>query len=260
MVITSASNEQVKRVKKLIKSARERKEAGLFIVEGIRMVREIPDADIETLYVAQSSVAKFETTLAKFGKVEPIIVADSVFDSMSDTNTPQGIMALVRMRTYSLEDVLGETPFVLVADRLQDPGNLGTIIRTAEGAGATGIILSKDSVDIYNPKVIRSTMGSVFRVPIYVSDDLVLDIDRLLAKNITVYAAHLSGNQFYDNDYTKGCAFLIGNEGNGLSDEVSAKADSLLRIPMMGGVESLNAATSTAVICYEVLRQRYLKK
>lgn len=260
MVITSASNEQVKRIKKLIKSAKERREAGLYIVEGIRMVKEIPPADVDAIYIAESAETKFQEVLARFAGVEPVIVKDNVFESMSDTNTPQGIMALVRMHTYKLSDVLGDNPFVLIAEHLQDPGNMGTILRTAEGASATGVILSSDSVDIYNPKVIRSTMGSIFRVPVYVSNDLAADIDLLRDKDITVYAAHLSGTQFYDNDYTTGCAFLIGNEGNGLSDAISAKANSLLRIPMMGGVESLNAATSTAVICYEVLRQRYFSK
>lgn len=260
MIITSAANEQIKRVKKLIKSSKERREEGLYVVEGIRMVHEIPSQDVDSIYVAESAMAKFQTVLAQFRAVEPIAVKDHVFDSMSDTNTPQGIMALVRMQNYKLQDVLGEIPFVLIVEHLQDPGNMGTIIRTAEGAGATGVIISSDSVDIYNPKVIRSTMGSVFRVPIYVSNDLKKDIDRIRGKDITVYAAHLNGRQFYDNDYTKGSAFLIGNEGNGLSDEISAKANSLLKIPMMGSVESLNAATSTAVICYEVLRQRFFSK
>lgn len=260
MVITSTSNEQIKKVKKLIKSAKERREAGLYIVEGIRMVKEIPPSDVEAIYIAESAQAKFADVLNKFSNTEPVIVKDNVFEGMSDTNTPQGIMALIKMHTYTISDVLGGKPFILIAEHLQDPGNLGTIIRTAEGAGATGVILSADSVDIYNPKVIRSTMGSVFRVPIYVSSDLAADIDILRSKDITIYAAHLSGKQFYDNDYTTGCAFLIGNEGNGLSDEISAKANSLLKIPMMGSVESLNAATSTAVICYEVLRQRFFSK
>ena len=142
------------------------------------------------------------------------------------------------------------------AYHLQDPGNMGTIIRTAEGAGATGVIISSDSVDIYNPKVIRSTMGSVFRVPIYVSNDLKKDIDRIRGKDITVYAAHLNGRQFYDNDYTKGSAFLIGNEGNGLRKETADAADIYVRIPMCGKVESLNAAIASSVLMFEAARQR----
>lgn len=120
----------------------------------------------------------------------------------------------------------------------------------------TGIILSADTVDIYNPKVIRSTMGSIFRMPIAVAEDLAATIDRVKTRGIPVYGAHLDGATFYEKDFTGGCAFLIGNEGNGLSDEISAKADDLIRIPMCGQVESLNAAISTAVIAYEVLRQR----
>lgn len=129
-------------------------------------------------------------------------------------------------------------------------------MRTAEAAGATGIVLSSDSVDVYNPKVVRSTMGSIFRVPVYVSENLAADIDVIKEKGVTIYGAHLKGQDFYDKDFTKSCGFLIGNEGKGLSEEISGKTDDLLKIPMKGKVESLNAATSVAVISYEVLRQR----
>lgn len=260
MVITSAANEQVKKICKLVKSSGERRKLGLYVVEGIRMVKEIPAEDIQAIYVASGSEEKFASVFTKLKNVEPIVVADRVFEKMSDTNTPQGILALVRMKTYTIKDILGKTPFVLIAEKLQDPGNLGTMIRTAEGSGATGVMLSSDCVDLYNPKVIRSTMGSLFRVPVYVSNNLLEDIDTLKKQNITIYGAHLSGKEFYDKNYSKGCGFLIGNEGNGLSDAVSAKADDLIKIPMMGGVESLNAAISTAVISYEVLRQRFYKK
>lgn len=259
MIIASASNDRIKEVKKLIKSAKERREQGIYIVEGIRMVREIPVSDVVTLFVAESSESKFKEVLAEFSSAEIITVRDSVFDSMSDTNTPQGILALVRMKTQNFDGILGtgeENPFVFIVEKLQDPGNLGTILRTAEGAGATGVMMSNDSVDLYNPKVIRSTMGSVFRVPVYISENIILDVEQLQAKGVNVYGAHLKGNTFYEKDFTKGCAFLIGNEGNGLSEELSKKADDLIKIPMKGKVESLNAATSTAVIAYEVLRQR----
>lgn len=260
MIITSASNEQIKKIKKLVKSSKERQQTGLYVVEGIRMIRELKEEDVVAIYVAESEWERYRNMLAVFSNINPIVVKDCVFESMSDTNTPQGILALAKIRKYEWQDVLGEVPFVLIVEHLQDPGNMGTIIRTAEGAGVTGIILSDDSVDIYNPKVIRSTMGSIFRVPVYVSKDLSKDIDKIQGQGIPVYAAHLSGKQFYENAYQGGCAFLIGNEGNGLSDEISAKADSLIKIPMLGNVESLNAAMSTAVICYEVLRQRFFSK
>ena len=256
-MITSASNDKIKEIKKLIKSASRRRETGLYIVEGIRMVREIPAGAIRTLYVAESMTDKF-ADICNQTHADVEIVRDSVFQSMSDTNTPQGILAEVYQTSRTEEDLFAGNvePFLLIIERLQDPGNLGTIIRTAEGAGVNGIILSADTVDMYNPKVIRSTMGSVFRMPIVVADDLVAAIDRVKTRGIPVYGAHLNGAAFYEKDFSGGCAFLIGNEGNGMSDEISAKADDLIRIPMCGQVESLNAAISTAVIAYEVLRQR----
>lgn len=240
-----------------MKSASLRREKGLYIVEGIRMVREIPADTIRKLYIAESMADKF-ADVCKEKNAEVEIVRDSVFQSMSGTNTPQGILAEVYQKQTTEEELFTRDtePFLLIIERLQDPGNLGTIIRTAEGAGVTGIILSSDSVDIYNPKVIRSTMGSVFRMPVFVTENLTDTIDRIKKRGIPVYGAHLDGDTFYEKNFTGKCAFLIGNEGNGLSDEISAKADDLIRIPMCGQVESLNAAVSTAVIAYEVLRQR----
>ena len=146
---------------------------------------------------------------------------------------------------------------MIVLNRLQDPGNLGTILRTAEGAGVTGILLDQECVDIYNPKTIRSTMGSIFRMPFYYSQDLKKDIGRLKDKGICIYAAHLNGRQDYDEaDYTKPCAFLIGNEGNGLDEEIAQQADTYIKIPMKGRVESLNAAIASSVLMFEAARQR----
>lgn len=260
MVIASASNDRIKDVKKLIKSSSYRREKGLYVVEGIRMFREIPKEDIAKVYVSENAYSKYKAEIISIVNEEDItFVAEHVFSTMSDTNTPQGVMAVVKMREVTLEHVMdAHKKFLLIAERLQDPGNLGTIIRTAEGAGATGIILSRDCVDVYNPKVIRSTMGSIFRVPVYVSSDLVKDIDRLKDAGICIFGAHLNGKEFYDEDFTKSCGFLIGNEGNGLSKDISNQADRLIKIPMCGKVESLNAATSVAVISYEVLRQRRL--
>lgn len=255
MIITSASNDKIKDVKKLVKSSKERYEQSVYIVEGIRMFREIPDNDIVAVYVSESFYLN-NTDLVDCCGVEVCVVSDKVFNGISDTGTPQGIMAIVKMNKWSLDDVLGEDTFVIIAERLQDPGNLGTIMRTAEAAGATGIILSSDSVDVYNPKVVRSTMGSIFRVPVYVSEDLAIDIDKIKEKGVIIYGAHLKGQDFYDKDFKNSCGFLVGNEGKGLSDEISSKADDLIKIPMKGKVESLNVATSVAVISYEVLRQR----
>lgn len=261
MLITSASNDRVKEIKKLMKSPGERREKQLYAVEGIRMFREIPARMLDSIFVAQGCAKQYAEELERYPDIEPVLVADSVFRGMSDTGSPQGIMALVRMETCTLESICAaKNPFLLIVERLQDPGNLGTIIRTAEGAGVTGIVVSSDSVDLYNPKVVRSTMGSIFRVPVYVSGQLAEDVDFLKRRGITIYGAHLDGDNLYDTGLTEACGFLIGNEGNGLSDAVAAAADKLIKIPMMGGVESLNAAVSTAVIAYEILRQRKFKK
>ena len=257
MIITSTSNERIKDIKKIIKSSKERYERGLFVVEGIRMFKEIPAERIDSIYVSESGWDKYSDIINEYN-LEPNIVSDKIFAGISDTSTPQGILSLVRMYTYALEDVMGENSFIIIGEKIQDPGNLGTIIRTAEGAGVTGIVLSDDSVDIYNPKVVRSTMGSIFRLPIYISHNLNSDIDLLKEKQIVIYGAHLDGEDFYKCDFKGSCGFLVGNEGNGLSKDIALKADKLVKIPMNGKVESLNVAISTAVISYEVLRQRIM--
>jgi TrmH family RNA methyltransferase len=147
-------------------------------------------------------------------------------------------------------------PLLIALENLQDPGNLGTIIRTAEGAGVTGVIMSKDTVDIYNPKVVRSTMGSIFRIPFCYVEDFVEEMKRLNDSGIVTFSAHLQGTSFYDQNYRKPTAFVIGNEGNGLTDAVSGVTCQKISIPMMGQVESLNAATAATVLMYEAMRQR----
>ena len=148
-------------------------------------------------------------------------------------------------------------PGMLLLDGIQDPGNLGTMMRTAEAAGVDGVIMSRDTVDIYNPKTIRSTMGSIYRVPFLYTDDLLADMEKLHEKGIVTYAAHLKGKGYYDEVSYKGpTAFLIGNEGNGLSDEISEKAKQYIKIPMEGQLESLNAAVAAAILMYEAAAQR----
>lgn len=146
--------------------------------------------------------------------------------------------------------------FILL-ENLQDPGNLGTIFRTGEGAGVDGIIMGGQTADIYNPKTIRSTMGSVYRVPFLYTDDICGAIRTLQEHGVSVYAAHLKADKYYDEyDYRGNSAFLIGNEGNGLSKEAAGCADAYLKIPMKGNVESLNAAVASSILLYEAYRQR----
>ena len=247
------------------KKRKARDEEGVYIVEGIRMYREAPRAQVREVYVSEQFYSRYgeELGLSAWGR-QMEILSDHVFSHVSDTKTPQGILAIVKRLNYTMNDLMQvknqKAPHLVVLDNLQDPGNLGTIFRTAEAAGVTGILLSKDCVDVYNPKVIRSTMGAVFRMPFLYVEDLPEKIKELQKKSIKTYAAHLRGENAYDEeDYTTGCAFLIGNEGNGLRDEVADCADCLIRIPMEGEAESLNAAVAAAVLMFEAGRQRRKK-
>ena len=260
-MITSTANVKVKRLVALQKKKRLREEEGIFLAEGLRMFREVPPERMSEVYVSESFYIKEKDTLKSVLEgtgIRAEIFSDQVFDYVSDTKTPQGVLCAVRRKAYSLEEMLsGGCPFLLVLDNLQDPGNVGTIIRTAEGAGVTGIILSCDSADIYNPKTIRSTMGSVYRVPFCYEESIPDVLDMLKEAGVTAFAAHLEGKCDYDEaDYRKPCAFLIGNEGNGLRRETAQKAEEYIRIPMLGRVESLNAAAAAAVLMFEAARQR----
>lgn len=268
-MITSTSNQQMKQVSLLLKKAKERKTTKNFVVEGPRMVVEAPVEALKAVYVSESFeknpenkslLAELKEKCEKSTAIYEV-VADNVFKSVSDTQTPQGIMAVVAMPEYTLEQLLnGDKTHLLLLESIQDPGNLGTMVRTGEGAGVTGIIMNKTTVDLFNPKTIRSTMGSIYRVPFYVTEDLSQTMKELQNQGISLYAAHLKGEHAYDEeDYTKACGFLIGNEGNGLSDEIANLADTYIKIPMEGHVESLNAAISATLLMYETNRQRRKK-
>lgn len=250
-MISSTSNRKIKDVIMLTKKASFRKEKGLFVVEGIKMFSEIPDDELTEAYVSESFYNTCPAEIkVRLRRVMHEVVTDTVYAYMSDTKTPQGIMAVVRMKKY---DRLSGDAF-LILDRIQDPGNMGTVMRTAEAAGIDGILMNNETVDIYNPKVVRSTMGSIFRVPFMYTDDLCGAIKELKA---TVFAAHLNGENDYDReDYSGPTAFIIGNESAGISDEVAACADKLIRIPMKGEVESLNAGVAASVLMFEMARQR----
>lgn len=260
-MITSTSNAKIKRIVQLRKKKKARDAEGVFLVEGIRMFREIPEKLLQEIYISESCEGKEGKEIRRRASacgIRPELVSDGVFSHLSDTQTPQGILCVVRQLSYSLEEVAdAPCPHMLVLDRLQDPGNVGTILRTAEGAGVTGILLDGECADIYNPKTIRSTMGSIFRMPFYYIQDLEEGIRYLKKRGICTYAAHLEGKRAYDEeDYRKPCAFLIGNEGNGLRPEIADLADTYIRIPMAGEVESLNAAIASAVLMFEAGRQR----
>lgn len=256
-MITSVSNPQMKRIKELLNKSRQRKKEKCFVAEGIRMVAETPADRLEKIYVSESFFRQ-PPDLRGLDLSQAMIVDDQVFKQISDTQSPQGIMAIVHQKENSLEAILQHPDALLLfLENIQDPGNLGTMMRTAEGAGVTGIIMSRETVDIYNPKTIRATMGSLYRMPFVYVDDFCETIRMAKEKGIRLYAAHLKGQNAYDGEnYRQPSGFLIGNEGNGLSKEAADSATDYIRIPMGGKLESLNAAVAAAILMYEANRQR----
>lgn len=253
-MITSISNPRVRQVIQWQTKSKERRRDKVFVAEGPKMYLEAPQELIREVYISES----FRKQMDNFSCVDCETVSDEVFARMSDTQTPQGILAVVSQPEYELNQLLKQKdPLFVILENLQDPGNLGTILRTGEGAGVTGVILSEGSVDIFNPKVIRATMGSVYRVPFLYEADLLQTLEALHGAGVRTYAAHLRGETYYDSfSFREPTAFLIGNEGNGLTKALSDAASSYLKIPMEGKLESLNAAVAASLLMYEAHRQR----
>lgn len=262
-MITSSANTKIKQVTQWQAKAKERRKDRIFVAEGIKMYEEAPLKSIVEVYLSQSMEEKvaegfYSELREKLQTTGYEVVIDPLFRKMSDTQTPQGILTVARQPQYELEELLQQPdPLFMVLEGLQDPGNLGTIFRTGEGAGITGVIMSDQTVDLFNPKTIRATMGSVYRVPFAYTTDIGELIEELHKRKIRTYAAHLKGNACYSKcSFREPTAFLIGNEGNGLSAEAADRAGSYLKIPMEGQVESLNAAVAAAILMYEAHRQR----
>ena len=277
-IISSKDNKKIKYIRSLLEKGSIRKKNRQFVVEGIKLVDEALEYGkvleivlAENLYkeIISENLSK-NVLLAENGKnitnyvkkANPTtIVSDTVFKTVSETISPQGVAAIVEMPEYRLleKDFLNQAYNkngkikLLILEDTADPGNLGTIMRTAEAAGVTGVIMSKGTVDIFNPKVVRSTMGSIFRLPFAYVEDLKETIKELKKSGISFYATHLKGEKSYKAiKYSDRSAILIGNEARGLSDEVADLADIYVIIPMQGKVESLNAAVAAALMMYEV--------
>lgn len=262
--ITSPANGRIKRLIQWNQKAKQRQKDNIFLVEGRKMFEEAPREWLLEVYFSESYYDKWSEQITQdiqkgyLKSDNCCIVVEDVFKKISDTVTPQGVLCVLQRPTYTLETLLSlENPMLILLEDLQDPGNLGTIVRTGEGAGISGVIASRDTVDIYNPKTVRATMGSIYRVPVLYVEDLIEVIKQLKEHKITTYAAHLRGKQEYDEcDYGRGTAFLIGNEGRGLKEETADCADEYLKIPMEGRVESLNASIAASLLMYEGKRQR----
>lgn len=272
IMITSLANGKIKRLITLQEKSRARNKERLFVAEGIKMFEEAPLKYLKEVYVSETLWRELEEERHRVlwkklnncmkQKIPVEQVSEEVFKKASDTRTPQGILFVMEQFSYAMEQLIkgakekqeagGRAPLFLLLEDIQDPGNLGTMIRTCEGAGADGVIMSRGTADIYNPKTIRSTMGSLYRVPFFYTQDLEGIIKLLQENQIKVYAAHLKGEKFFDEAvYEGGSAFLIGNEGNGLRTQTADLADSYLKIPMEGSLESLNAAVAAALLLYQ---------
>jgi TrmH family RNA methyltransferase len=255
--IQSKDNLLIKDIKKL-KEKKYRISSNMFLVEGFRFVEEAIDSDFEVMdiFISARGELKYENSSLK-NKIQSNTkvygISDSLFKSICDTEHPQGIIAVVRNKSVEIKYDQG---FYILADKIQDPGNMGTIIRTAHAAGALGVLITKGSVDIYNEKTLRATMGSIFKIPVLYDNDLSL-VKKLRNSGFKLVASSLDTDKnFYEVDLKEKVIISVGNEGNGISTEVYDLCDLKIKIPMPGGAESLNVAVAASIMMYEVVRQK----
>lgn len=261
-MITSTANNQIKLLSKLMKMSKARKEKKRFIAEGMKMTAEAIRLGIaEKIYVTTLGKEALQEIFAEEISCPIETVTEEVFSAITDTVSPQGVLALVKMPFYDINTIfLQKQANFLFLENIRDPGNLGTIFRTAECAGIKGIILSNGCADIYNPKVVRATMGTIFRMPFVYTREFFNIIAQAKRNGIQIFAAHLKGDRdFFKEDYRGKTAFIIGNEANGITEEVAKMADTLVKIPMEGHSESLNASIAAAIIMYEAYRQKKME-
>lgn len=261
--ISSGKNPVIKEIKAL-KEKKYRDQKGMYFIEGIRFVEEAlkERAEILTILVSDklndvNGGKEMLDKLATYHCNNVYTLSSKLFMEVTDTESPQGILAVLRKKPRTIDSIYDDKNFFVVLDSLQDPGNMGTIIRTADAAGVSGVIISKGCVDIYNPKVLRSTMGSLFHVPVCYSENILETLESMKKKGIRLCAAHLKGaKNYFELNYKDNIAIIIGNEANGISDSVADISDELVKIPMLGKSESLNASVAAGLLMYEVLKVR----
>jgi TrmH family RNA methyltransferase len=254
-IITSKDNEYIKEIKKL----QEKKYRDLykkFIVEGNRIIEDAikENANIETIVICEDCVKNLDKKLMyEIAKYNCLYVSEKVFNSLTDVTNPQGILAVVSINRNKNEiEYLDD--IIVVLDGIQDPGNLGTILRTVDSADLKQIIVSENTADCYNPKVVRSTMGGIFRVNVIKSDNLVKDLFEIKKQGFDVVVSSLDTEKsVYDIKFSKK-VIVIGNEANGVSKDIMEIADIKAKIPMLGKTESLNASVAAGIFIYEYVR------
>ncbi len=256
-VITSKDNEVVKDIRKL-KEKKFRDEKNQFIVEGIKLVAEAIEekTNIDSVVVCEDCVndgSIDKKLLYEIARFKCVYVTEKIFDTLTDVSNPQGILAVIN-RENQKNNIDYSQDFIVVLDGIQDPGNLGTILRTVDAAGLNQIILSKETADSFNPKVVRSTMGGIFRVNMIKSENLVDTLKGLQENGFEVVVTSLNtNNSIYSVNYNKK-VIVIGNEANGVSKEIQELADKKVKIPMLGKTESLNASVAAGIMIYEYVR------
>lgn len=254
-MITNPTDPAVKAVKRLAQRSR-RDDAGVFIIEGPQAVRELltfaPQSVVDVFYTA--AFAEKHGGIVQLAERSPATVdevTDKVLDAMADTVSPQGVIAVATLLSHSLSE-LDEVRLVAICDEIRDPGNAGTVIRAADAAGADAVILTGDSVDLHNPKLVRSSTGSIFHLPIIEHDDLADVVEWLMSRGVKILAAAADGESIPSVTATlaEPTAWLFGNEAHGLSDDARALADKVVSVPIYGKAESLNLATAASVCLY----------
>lgn len=262
-IITSKDNEIIKNIKKL-KEKKYRDLTNSYIVEGTKMIKEAieENAKIKRIVVCEDCLEDEGCTeqkiLYQIAKYDCVYVSSKIFSGLTDVVNPQGMLAIIE-KDSSEDEIKYTEDIIVVLDGIQDPGNLGTILRTVDSAGLSQIVLSKTSVDAYNPKVVRSTMGAIFRVKIIEAENLVETLKNMKKHKFKVVSTSLSGTKnIYDMDYEKK-VIVIGNEAKGVSDDILDVSDEKTKIPMLGKTESLNAGIATGVIVYEYVRRKINK-
>ncbi len=267
--ITSCANRTFKQLKALARKS-YRDKYGMFIIEGTRLVEHAMKTQADIIHIVISETFEEDkngqlflqhfNTLQKSKEIEVYKMSAPMFKEIANTDTPQGIAAVIRTKSISLEQVqIPAEAFFVLCDELQDPGNLGTIIRTADAAGADAILLSKGCADVYNPKTVRASMGSLFSVPIIKVEDVAMVSRSLKQKGLQLVIGDITATrQHFEVDMKKSVVLVIGNEANGVSAPMIQLADEKVKIPVIGSAESLNASIAAGILMYEVVRQRMI--
>lgn len=257
--LSSKDNPVIKNTVKLIKSAKHRRKEGLFIAEGLRVCVDavISGAEIEALFITEQALEKnpAEAGALQSATKKAYLLSPALFAHISDTQTPQGVLCVIKTLDKTAEfDTIKIGGKFLALDNVQDPNNLGAVLRSAEAFGVSGVILSGDCCDVFNPKVVRGSMGAVFRLPVLNVESL----ETFFAQNpqLNTYAAvvHDTAEKVTDVSFCEPCAVVIGNEGNGLKPETVAACKHSITIPMNGKAESLNASVAAAILIWEMVK------